>query len=200
MDVQHTSGSRPLARAATVGVVGGLVAAIVMAMYAMIANITYKDGGFFTPLYHIASAVISPKAMMTSMERAAGGQDYYFTAGPAIVGVIVHMMTGAITGAIFGVLAWVLKLRGAAVSVAGLLYGLLVLVANAFIGLPIVAALFGGGDPIADMPKMVGWGTFTIEHALFGLALGITVAALLPRPSTAPAHVRSRRRMTAPSA
>lgn len=48
-----------LQRGATVGVVGGIVGAAVMAMYAMVVSAAVKDVGFFTPLYHIASAFIS---------------------------------------------------------------------------------------------------------------------------------------------
>lgn len=68
-----------LQRGATVGVVGGVLGAVVMAMYAMAVSAAVKDVGFFTPLYHIASAFISPTAMMTSMGQAAHGDSIYFT-------------------------------------------------------------------------------------------------------------------------
>ena len=58
--------STSVKRGATVGVVGGVVGSIAMAMYAMIIS-AEKHTGFFTPLYHIASTFISPNAMMTSM-------------------------------------------------------------------------------------------------------------------------------------
>ncbi len=174
-----------LQRGATVGVVGGVLGAVVMAMYAMAVSAAVKDVGFFTPLYHIASAFISPTAMMTSMGQAAHGDSIYFTAGPAIVGLIVHMMTGAVAGGVFGALVgWIRPARTVTVA-AGAAFGLLVMVLNAFIGLPIVAGLFGGGKPISDMPTMVGWGTFTIEHLLFGLVLGAVVALKVAGPSFA---------------
>jgi hypothetical protein len=47
------------------------------------------------------------------------------------------------------------------------------MIVMALIGLPIVAAVFGGGDPISDMPRLAGWGTFTIEHAIYGAVLGL---------------------------
>ncbi len=174
-----------LQRGATVGVVGGIVAAAVMAMYAMVVSAAVKDVGFFTPMYHIASSFISPKAMMTSMAAAGHGDSAYFTAGSAIVGLIVHMMTGAIAGGVFGALvAWFRPARTVTIA-AGAAYGLLVMLFNSFVGLPIVAALFGGGKPISDMPAMVGWGTFTVEHLLFGLVLGAVVAVGVARPSFA---------------
>ena len=156
------------------GALWGIIAAAVMAMYAMVAGLTYLGTGFFTPLYHIASTVIEPKAMMTSMQRAMEGQsDFYFTIGPAAVGMMIHLATGAAFGVLFALLARSLRLSGAAAVVAGMFYGVGVLLFSSFVGLPVAAELFDGGDPIADMPKMVGWTTFTIEHVMFGAVLGL---------------------------
>lgn len=163
-----------VARAAGLGALWGVVAAIVMAMYAMIAGATYLGTGFFTPMYHIASAVIEPNAMMASMESAMSGQtNFYFALGPAVVGMMVHLMTGALYGVIFALIARGLKLAGAAAVVAGIVYGIAVLLFSSFVGLPIAAAVLGGGDPISSMPQMVGWTTFTIEHVMFGMVLGL---------------------------
>lgn len=165
-----------LGRPAAIGAVGGVAGAVVMAMYAMVVSVAVSKVGFFTPMYHIASAFISPTAMMTSMEQAAGGAGYYFVLGPALVGMVVHLMTGAVAGAIFGVAAALLRAPRAFAVLGGVGYGLVVMVVNSFVGLPIVAALFGGGQPISNMPRLVGWGTFTVEHVLFGLVLGLVVA------------------------
>ena len=173
------------------GVAGGVAAATVMAMYAMIVSVAVKDVGFFTPLYHIGSAFISPEAMMTSMERAETGDSYYFTVGPAVAGMIVHLMTGAATGAVFGVVVRLLRLSKALVVLGGVVYGLGVLVVNGFVGLPVVADLFGGGEPISDMPTMVGWGTFTIEHVMFGLVLGLVLTRAVGAPARSPSRVPS---------
>jgi hypothetical protein len=43
----------------------------------------------------------------------------------------------------------------------------------AFLALPVFASVFGGGEPISDMPKLAGWGTFAIEHAIYGAVLGL---------------------------
>jgi hypothetical protein len=169
--------SMAVKRGITWGVVGGVAGAAVMAMYAMVVSATVKDVGFFTPLYHIASAFIAPKAMLASMAKAAAGDATYVAVGPAVVGVVVHMMTGAIAGAVFGAGAAWRPLSRPVTVVAGGVFGLLVMVVNGYVGLPIVASLFGGGKPISDMPTMVGWGTFTVEHLLFGLVLGLVVAA-----------------------
>ena len=36
--------------------------------------------------------------MMTSMTNGMQGSSYYFDFGPAVVGAVVHIMTGAILG------------------------------------------------------------------------------------------------------
>lgn len=46
----------------------------------------------------------------------------------------------------------------------------------AFVGLPAAAAIFDSGDQIADMAEMVGYGTFVVEHLIFGLVLGLGLA------------------------
>ena len=163
----------PIARPIVGGAIVGLVASIVMAMFAMIAALTYQGTGFFTPVYHIASTLISADAMETSMARAGQGSDFYFTVGPALLGLLVHMMTGLIWGVVFGLIAWRVGLRGVAAPVVGIVFGLAVLVVDSFVFLPIAASLFGGGSRISDMPQMVGWGTFTIEHVLYGIVVGL---------------------------
>lgn len=156
------------------GVLWGVIGAAVMAMYAMAAGLTYLGSGFFTPLYHIASTVIEPQPMVTSMQNAMEGQtSFYFAPGPAAVGMMVHLAVGAAFGVVFAVLARKLKLVGVPAVGVGAVYGVLVLLFSSFIGLSVAASLFDAGDPIADMPQMVGWTTFTIEHVMFGMVLGI---------------------------
>jgi uncharacterized membrane protein YagU involved in acid resistance len=144
-----------------------------MAMFAMIAGATYLGSGFFTPMYHIASSLLNPQPMMQSMQAASQGNDFFFQGGTGVSGLLIHMMVGAAFGVIFALLARALHLRGGAAMVAGIVYGLAVMVIMSFVVLPVVASLFGGGKPIADMPVMVGWATFSIEHALFGAVLGL---------------------------
>ncbi len=166
MTKSETVNTRSISRAISAGVLGGVVGSIAMAMYAMIIS-SVKDIGFFTPLYHIASTFISQNAMMTSMAQdMEQGSSGYFDLGPAAVGVIVHMMTGAIAGAVFGAIISKIHASRAVTVVAGTMFGLLVMVVNGFIGLPIVSNLFGGGEPISDMAKMVGWGHFTVQHEI----------------------------------
>ncbi len=169
-----TSTSRnSLIRAASRGAVAGVIASLMMAAFAMIAAATYQGSGFFTPLYHIASVFISPTDMMTSMESAMGGSNFEFFAGPALLGALIHMMIGAMYGAGFGVLASLAKIRGMALVAAGVVWGGLVFVISAFAGLPLAAAIFNSGDQITNMAELVGYGTFLVEHLIYGLFLGL---------------------------
>lgn len=169
-----------LMQGAVGGALAGMAASLVMAMFAMIAAATYQGAGFFTPLYHIASTFISPDTMMASMQHAADGSTFYFVFGPAVVGALVHMMIGAMYGAMFAIAAVLLRLRGPVLIPAGGVWGAMVFVASSFAALPIAAAVFSSGDQIAQMASTVGYGTFLTEHLLFGLALGMLLAARRP--------------------
>ncbi len=158
-----------------IGTLLGVVAALVMGMFAMIASATYHDTGFFTPLHHIASAVIAPDAMMRSMEAGMAGDTFDISVGPALLGLGLHLLTGAFWGAIFGLIVSTGWLRGVVGLIGGVVYGLTVMVVMAFVALPVIASVFGGGEPISDMPRLAGWGTFAIEHAIFGAVLGLWV-------------------------
>jgi hypothetical protein len=189
-----TTPSSSLGRAIFVGAGAGILASLIMALYAMIAGWA-KGAGFFTPLYHIASLWASPNTMMASMEDGMAGNPFHFDSGPAVLGVAIHMMTAAMYGAVFGLLVARVRLGTAALAGAGLVWGAADFALNAFIGLPIAAALFGSGDQIANMAEMAGWSTFIIEHLLYGLVLGLLVAldrrrssAVTTAPATAAAH------------
>lgn len=180
----RTTTHSSLGRAVLVGAVAGIIASLVMAMYAMVAAYT-KDTGFFTPLYHIASLITDDSNMMKSMQAAQmDGNAFTFLAGPAVLGAIIHMMTGAMYGAVFGVVASRLRIGVLAMAGVGLVYGFLVFVLSAFIALPLAATIFNSGDPIANMAEMAGWGTFIVEHLLFGAALGAMTAVGLHRATT----------------
>jgi hypothetical protein len=167
------------------GAGAGVAASLVMAMYAMVAA-WEKGAGFFTPLYHIASLVASQKPMTASMKAAMAGSDFNFVLGTAVLGAMIHMMTGAMYGAVFGLVVSRLELGFGVLAAAGLLYGAMVFAISSWIGLPLAAAIFNSGDPIKSMAEMAGWGTFVVEHLLFGLALGTIVAGLLRREAGAP--------------
>ncbi|MGI8408024.1 MAG: hypothetical protein ACR2L3_05895 [Actinomycetota bacterium] len=174
------------------GAVWGVIAAAVMAMYAMVAGATYLNAGFFTPLYHIASSVIPPDTMMTSMKSSMENQNiFHFVLGPAMVGMMIHLTTGAIFGIVFALIARAARLSGVVTMAIGAAFGIAAMFFSSFVGLPAAAALFGGGDPIADMPKVVGWTTFTIEHVIFGMVLGLGWLVAQRRWAASEREVRS---------
>lgn len=178
MDGRDRAAALPmLGRAAAVGAVAGVVASLVMAGYAMIASATYQHHGFFTPLFHIASVFVAPSDLMMSVQHAATGDTFYFAAGPAVLGAVIHMMTGALYGAVFAVLIVAARLRGPSVVAAGGVWGFVVFAISTWIGLPLAASIFNSGDQITHMARMVGYPTFITEHVLFGLALGVLVVA-----------------------
>ncbi len=157
------------------GALVGMVAGAMMAMYAMIASATFLGQGFFTPLYGIASPLLGPGAMMQSMK-----QGFYFAAGPAMLGLIIHMLWSALFGMLFALLASFLRLRGIMALMGGLVYGLVALVIMSFVVLPIVGA--------GTMPGTIGWPSFVIEHVIFGMVLGLWPLA---RPADVP-HLTAR--------
>lgn len=175
--LDRAGASARLGHAAVVGAVGGMIASLVMAGYAMIASVTYQHHGFFTPLFHIASVFLAPTDLMMSVQNAASGDKFYFVAGPALLGAVIHMMTGAMYGAVFAVMIAAARLRGPVVVAAGAAWGVAVFAASTWVGLPLAANVFSSGDQITNMATMVGYPTFIAEHVLFGLALGLLVVA-----------------------
>ena len=167
-----------------------MIAGAAMAMFAMVASVTYQHHGFFTPLFHISALSGSPDAMMRSGMEAMAGNKLWISAGPAVLGLLIHMVTGAMFGIGFAFLAR--HLPGASLVPVGVLYGLAVFAVSAFVGLPVAAKITSSGSIISDMATMVGWATFAVEHMMFGLVLG--VLAMRTAPTGSPiAEVRGAR-------
>lgn len=62
--------------------------------------------------------------MMTSMQQAMAGHSFWFTPGAAIIGLLIHMLTGATYGVMF-VLA-TQRVRPQNLVPVGTAYGLIV--------------------------------------------------------------------------
>ncbi len=144
-----------------VGAIVGMLGGAMMAMFTMLATATYLHMGFFTPLYVIASPLSGPQSMMTAMHGGA----FYFALGPAVLGLVVHMMWSALWGIIFGLIAAGLHLRGVAAVIGGMVYGVLIMLVMNFVVLPIVGA--------PNLLTLLGGTTFTIGHLLFGMVVGL---------------------------
>jgi hypothetical protein len=149
----------------------GMVAALVMALFAMVWAATHGLG-FYTPLYQV-TAVVEPGPLGVSLREAAGGWRFYFEVGPAAAGMAVHLGIGAGFGALFALVARAVALRGVAAVAAGVAYGLAVGGLMGLVVLPWAAGETAGGQLVADAPRLLGWPVFTVEHLLYGLVLGL---------------------------
>jgi uncharacterized membrane protein YagU involved in acid resistance len=143
------------------GAIAGMIGGAMMAMFTMIATVTYLNMGFFTPLYVIASPLTGKQVMMTAMHGGA----FYFALGPAVLGLVVHMMWSALWGIVFGLIAAGLHLRGVVAVIGGMVYGVLVMLLMNFVVLPIVSA--------PNLLTLLGGTTFIIGHLLFGMVVGL---------------------------
>lgn len=173
------------ARTISRAVLAGVIASVAMGMVAMLAAATYQDTGFFTPLYHIASLVVAPDSMMESMMAASAGTTFTFVAGPALVGIVIHMMVGAMFGAVFGLILTRLPELATATRIgAGMAFGGVAFAASAFVLLPMMSVVANDSDAIKNMASMVGYPTFLLEHVVFGMVLGaLSVSATATQPN-----------------
>src|SRR6266852_419464 len=144
------------------GAIVGMIGGILMALFTMLATVTYLQMGFFTPLYAFAAPLIGPQPLMTSLLQGV----FYLALGPALLGLVVHLLWAAFWGMNFGLLARKLHLTGGVAIISGLVYGVLVMLVMSFIVVPIVGA--------PNLLQGVGTFVFIIAHALFyGLPLGL---------------------------
>jgi len=163
--------SDALERIAQRGIFAGFGASTLMGVVAMVASATYQGRGFFTPAYHVAF-VIDPDTMGKSLAKAGSGDRFFFSQEAFVFGLAAHVIIGCALGGLFTLVALKLRLGGTRALVAGLVYGLVVMAVMSAVVLPIAASMSGAGDPISRMGGEIGWPTFTVLHALFGLALG----------------------------
>jgi hypothetical protein len=160
-----------LEKVAERGIFAGLVASVVMAVFAMVASGTYQGRGLFTPMYH-AAFIIDEETMGDAIAKAGEGEPFYFFRETFIFGMIAYVLLGGAFGGLFAVVAKKLRLQGTRAILGGVVYGLGVMVVMSLAVLPGAAKLFGAGEPISRMGAEVGWPTFVAQFAVFGLALG----------------------------
>lgn len=63
--------------------------------------------------------------------------------------------------------------------------GVAVMLVMNWVAAPVTEALFGGGRFVTDLPGIIGWGTWTVAHLMFGAVLGLWPAL---RPAQAAAR------------
>jgi uncharacterized membrane protein YagU involved in acid resistance len=156
------------------GIFAGFGASTVMGFLAMVASGTYGGRGFFTPAYHVAFT-IDPHTMPLSIQKAGEGERFFFSHEAFVFGLAAHIMVGAMFGALFAFLAPRFRLRDKRALWGGVIYGLAVMVVTSVLLLPLAAEMSGAGEPISRMGGEIGWPTWVVLHAIFGLALGLWI-------------------------
>lgn len=137
----------------TKGAIAGLIAGMVLAMWAMTVGAFTQDSTFWAPPQGIAQAV------------GIGEPGHQFQALPLIVGLMAHMMNSAILGAVFALIA--VRLSASAKVLAGMVFGLGVWVVMDRIVLR--GILSDNADPFLSANPTWSW---LVAHLMFGLALG----------------------------
>ena len=149
-----------MTRSVWLGVLGGLVGAVLMSMVEMV-NELVAGHSFFLPPHMIAA----PFTGASPMQHAMTGGPFYLEGGPFVLGLALHMMWTAAWGAAFGLLAGVLRIAAQNAIPFGAVYGLVVGFVMSYIVLPAVRL-----DPI---PQTSGWLAFVLMHVAFGLGPGV---------------------------
>ncbi len=151
------------------GILAGMVAAVPMGLFAMVVA-AIENRGFFRPMHQIAY-VVAGDGSVRSLEAALAEDPFVVHPQMVLFGVVTHLAVAGFFGAVFGVLAHRLRSRRK-ILLAGVLYGLAVMVFMGLIVLPIVALVLDAGDQISGIPSRIGWGTFAMQHVIYGLVLG----------------------------
>lgn len=155
------------------GLLAGLIGGIVMAMFMMM--VTALTGmGFLAPLYAIAATFNHAWAMTKGFDLT-----------PILVGLMLHMVNSAVFGLIFALLVARLLPRALALpaaTMAGMVWGLILLAVNQLIVLPSVDA-----PMVAATSSIFGW--WLVGHLMYGVVLGVIAGATLGRPASAPGRL-----------
>ena len=148
--------------------VTAMVASMMMGMIEMIVEAAIGHG-FWSPLRYIASVF-----------TRGSDTDPGFSLGPVIVGLGGHMMNGLILGSVFAVIAWKLVRNPGVLAMAGMAFGALVY----------AVMWWGVAASIDPAMQLVNAQWFFVAHLVFGMVLGLGVAAAQRlSQGTAPAAV-----------
>jgi hypothetical protein len=153
------------------GIIAGILAGLPMAVSALIAS-ALRGEGAFTAMYRVA-ALVDSSALKESIAFASVGRDIYYVQEPFFFGLIMRLAVAGFFGLVFGLGARAFGLVRAFAVPAGIIYGLAIMPFMGFVVLPVAADAFGVGGAISSMATSVGWGSWAIEHAVYGLGLGL---------------------------
>lgn len=163
---RHVSGSAEQARAAMTtpvwlgSAVAGLVAGIVMAMFAMVVAALTGDG-LWAP----------PRAITgTFFGEAHAGRS--FALGSVATGMMVHLLFSVVFGLAYAAITWLagwrLSLTGS--PLAGMAWGLALWLVNTFL----LAPRMPGGELMTKAMPAWAW---LVGHLMYGAVVGLLIAA-----------------------
>ena len=157
-------GARPATRRWTIaGLVGGIIAGIVFAVFEMVVA-AIMGQGFFAPLMMIGAIVLGQRALPMPEPTIR-----LSTIVP--VGIAVHMVLSMIYGAVFGTVAssvgFLRNNRWALIGVATV-FGFALWIVNFYVVAPILFPWFEMANPVVQ---------FFAHTFFFGTALGVVLAA-----------------------
>ncbi len=157
----HSSPATLSSSAILQAAISGVVAGIVMAMFAMLVALA-SGHGFWAPPRAIAGEFLGA-------QLAGPG----FAIGPVIAGMMIHMMLSAGFGAGFGIAVGIVArgLSEAGLVVLGMVAGIVLWAGSTYVVAP---ALNGAGLFTAAMPA---W-AWLAAHVMFGAALGFLYGRL----------------------
>ena len=138
------------------GIIGGLIACMMMGMWEMAAE-QVAGGGFWAPLTYIAATVLRDYQHVATPVS--------FAMLPAALGLMGHMMNSVLLGVMFTQMARRISYSATSHVALGLAYGVLVLVIMWWAVLPLV-------DPVM---LRLNFAAFLIGHMMWGLVLGVAV-------------------------
>lgn len=153
MDSEYSSTPGSRSEIVGRGIVGGAVAAAVMALLAMIVS-AGQGTGFWAPMELIGGTFMGPETMAHPFWSA-------------VLGIWTHLMVGAALGVVFAALARRISYGGARIA-AGVTYGALVFLGMTYLVLPWADAF---------MFVRIDTGLFFIYHLVFGLTLPLALPA-----------------------
>jgi len=135
----------------------GLLAGLAFAMWAMFVGIFTSR--LWAPPQGIAQSI------------GIGTQGWDFQLIPFILGMLGHMMNSIVIGLIFLAIAGTMKLRGIALVIAGMMYGVVVYVVMYH---PVLRGLLSSnsGSFLSSNPE---W-SWVVGHLMYGVLLGSLLA------------------------
>lgn len=136
---------------AVTGAIVGLIAGMVMAMWAMIVAAMMGAGLLASPQM-IAEPLFGPFHMCT------------FNPGAFVVGLMIHMMFSLVFGIVFAAIWQGINQGGIVPIIGGMVYGVMIWLVMSYVVAPVV------GSHIAQ--EMPTW-AWLVAHLMFGVVLGL---------------------------